>query len=884
MDFLNKMTIKARMVLSFALILLFFIVFTLFSITEMGQLGGLTETLYEHPLRVSNAALEAKVGIIRMHRSMKEVSKSRTETALHTIIVKVQSDEKLVYRNLGIVKRRILGQEGKKLVHEAMELFANWKPIRVAVQELTLKGNHEDAARITGTTGADLVLRLEEKMSELTAYAIHKADGFMGEARDVQRRVLRNTGIFIGAAILLSLVIAFFVTKSILTNVSALKETMGEVTRTGDLIKSELSGKNEISNMAKDFNRLVDRLQEQFWLKDGQNSLRDEMAGDLSYEDLVIKCTHFISRYVGACAGALYTFNEKDSSCELLATYAFVEGKHFAHGFAPGEGIVGQVAVEKEPILLNGINEKDHLVQTGTIDAPPKSIYAVPLLYDRRLYGVLEIATFEELSPLNIEFMDLISPVISARMHNTLQEEQIKYLLKSEQEKNEALQAQAEELRAQTEELHSQAEELRVTSEELQEQNAELTLQRRQVEEANRLKSEFLSNMSHELRTPLNSVMALSRVLASQAKEKLNEEELDYLAVISRNGKKLLSLINDLLDLAKIESGRMDVHSKPFSLSSAIETVIERLDVIAREKEIEIRNDVPDNLPRIDSDETRVDQILQNLIGNAVKFTEEGHVTISAHVDGEKLRIRISDTGIGISEKDVPYIFDEFRQVDGTTARHYEGTGLGLAIAFKATRMLGGDLSVESVPGKGSTFTLTLPIKWPKIFVASDPFDGRPSETMSAEQLTLFADEHSRKPYSSAPEPIAPKRVLVVEDNQTAMLQIRTFLESEGYLVDTAGGGQEAIDYVNDTIPDGIILDLMMPDIDGFQVLNIIRSKDSTRGIPILILTAKDLTDEDLRELKGNNVQQLVQKGDVPRKTLLHKVRLMLGEPPPIES
>ncbi len=882
MDFLNKMTIKGRMVLSFALILLFLIVFAVFSITEMDQLGGLTETLYDHPLKVSNAALEAKAAIIRMHRSMKDVSKSRTETELHTTMVRVQSDEKLVSMNLGIVKGRILGQEGKNLVHEAAKLFAEWKPIRVQVQELTLKGNHEEAAQITGTTGADLVLHLEERMSELTAYAIHKAAGFMGEARAVQQRVLINTGIFIGVAILLSLVIAFFVTKSILSNVSALKKTMGEVTRTGDLIKSELGGKNEISDMAKDYNRLVDRLQAQFWLKDGQNSLRDEMVGDLAYEDLVTKCTRFISRYVRACTGALYGWDEKRSACELQASYAFVEGKHFARRFAPGEGIVGQVAIEKRPILLKDISEKDHLVQTGTINAPAKSIYAVPLVYEGNLYGVLEVATFEELPPLSIEFMDIIRPIISTRMHTTLQGEQIKYLLKSEQEKNEELQAQTEELQAQTEELHSQSEELRVTSEELQEQNTELALKSRQVEEANRLKSEFLSNMSHELRTPLNSVMALSRVLATQAEERLNEEELNYLAVILRNGKKLLSLINDLLDLAKIESGRMDVRPKPFSLSSTIETVIERIEIIAREKRIEIREDVPDNLPRIDSDETRVDQILQNLIGNAVKFTEKGHVTISAHVDGGKIRITISDTGIGVSEKDLPYIFDEFRQVDGTTARHYEGTGLGLAIAFKATRMLGGDLSVKSVPAEGSAFTLTLPITWPETLAASDYFDLRSAELMSPERMTFLADEHSDKPYSSTPEPLTPKHILVVEDNQAAMLQIRRVLESVGYLVDTVGGGQEAIDYVNDTIPDGIILDLMMPDMDGFQVLNIIRSKNATRGIPALILTAKDLTAEDLRELKGNNVQQLLQKGDILRETLLHKVRLMLGEPPPI--
>ena len=527
--------------------------------------------------------------------------------------------------------------------------------------------------------------------------------------------------------------------------------------------------------------------------------------------------------------------------------------------------------------------------------------------------------------------------------------------------------------------------------------------------------------------------------------------------------------------------------------------------------------EVSDNLPQIQSDEIRVDQILQNLMGNAIKFTEKGHVAITVRNDAENVHIEISDTGIGISEKDLPHIFEEFRQVDGTTARQYEGTGLGLTIAHKAAGMLGGDLTVESVLGKGSIFTLTLPLKWQDVIPGPEPFVPRPPVEISPTQKTILvvddepevvamiahylsqvgyfpitatsgaqalelAEKHrpfaitldvlmpdmdgfevlqylkenpvtrdiptiiismkddrevgfalgavgyitkpvnkdrliaeinkigGRSPHAimvvddneferreisqmihqegmqavvaanglqcmeiiakSIPDVLVldlimpdmdgfevlervrndpatknlpvivvtakeltaedrkkltgnatsvlaksettstalleeirkilddigephkytesrkrktAKRVLVVEDNQTAMIQIRTVLESEGYLVDTASGGQEAIDYVKDTIPDGIILDLMMPKVDGFAVLNSIRAHETTQKIPVLILTAKDLTKEDLKELKCNNVQQLVQKGDVPREILIQKTRLMLGEPSMIE-
>ena len=984
-----------------------------------------------------------------------------------------------------------------------IELFAGWKPIRVEVEQLTIQGDREAAGHITRTKGADYVYRLEQKMMDLTSYAIDKADVYMKEAQAVQQRVLRHTIIFIITAILLSLLLAYVVTKSILSNVSALKNTMSEVTKTGTLIKSELAGKNEISDMARHFNLLVERLQGQFWLKDGHASLNEETAGDLTYEDLVTKSTNFISRYVDACAGALYAYDSKRSLCELKASYAFVEGKHLSSEFGLGMGIVGQVAVEKKPILLKGISRDEALGKTGTVNEPPKNIYALPLLYEKSLYGILEVATFEEITPLKIELLNMAAPIISTSLYTALQGRQIEILLESTQKANEELTAQAEELQAQSEEL-------RQTSDELQGQNVELERQRLTLEDAGRMKSQFLSNMSHELRTPLNSVMALSRVLMMQAKDKLNPEEVNYLEIIERNGKSLLALINDILDLSKIEAGRMDVNPKPFSLRQTLENIVESITPIAGEKQIEIHQDIPGDLPLLESDEIRVSQILQNLIGNAVKFTNAGSVTVSVQSDKEKIAVRITDTGIGIAENDLPYIFDEFRQIDGSSSRRHEGTGLGLAIARKSTRMLGGEIAVTSAPERGTTFTLTLPIVWqgtapvyepivtrepsgvkparktilvvddepemaamisryllqegyktvtatsgsealklaarelpfavtldiimpdmdgwevlqglkknpetrdipviivsiseeretgfalgavgyvtkpvskkqliseiqkigkpetrsimivddndldrqeirriieaeglkpivaedgaaclellkkqvpdvlvldlmmpePDGFAVLEKIRGNPgtrdlpvivvtakdlteqdrnkltgnvfsvlektdakSTTLLAELRRILVDLENHPKHFGMEQPAALPRILIVDDNEAVIIQVKAVLESAGYVADVARGGKEAFDYVSHTIPDGIILDLMMPEIDGFAVLEKIRSTKATIKIPVLILTAKDLTPEDFKKLSANHIQQLVQKGDIDKDSLLSKVRSMV--------
>ncbi len=251
-----------------------------------------------------------------------------------------------------------------------------------------------------------------------------------------------------------------------------------------------------------------------------------------------------------------------------------------------------------------------------------------------------------------------------------------------------------------------------VRTSELQEQNVELDFQRQQIEEANRLKSEFLSNMSHELRTPLNSILLLSNVLIKQTKDKLNDEENDYLKIVERNGEKLLELINDILDLSKIESGKADISLGEVPLGTILRVIKENLTLLAEEKGLTISLKIPKKIPKVKTDEAKLYQVFTNVISNAVKFTEVGSVDIIVNKDSKNVYVAIKDTGIGIYEDSLQHIFDEFRQVDGSTTRKYEGTGLGLTIANKTMKLLGGNIQVKSELDKGSVFTISIPIKW----------------------------------------------------------------------------------------------------------------------------------------------------------------------------
>jgi PAS domain S-box-containing protein len=428
---------------------------------------------------------------------------------------------------------------------------------------------------------------------------------------------------------------------------------------------------------------------------------------------------------------------------------------------------------------------------------------------------------------------------------------------------NDEIKQRAEKLSLANNELEAQKNELSTQSAELAEQNTELEMQKKQLDEANKLKSVFLSNMSHELRTPLNSVIALSGVLSRKLKGKVNEVDYSYLDIITKNGKNLLNLINEILDLSRIEAGKEECIYSKFSIFELVSELTTMIQPSADEKNLEILNRIPQDFALVTSDRQKVKHILQNLISNAVKFTDKGSIVVYLLKTTDYIGIAVKDTGIGIAADLIPVIFDEFRQADEKTARLYGGSGLGLAIAKKYSELLDGYIEVNAIPNKGSTFTLFLPL-----------YNSKVDEV---ETLSTFQGENRDEKSFMALKNKNELRILIVEDSEAQIIQLSEMLLSEGYQVDIAKEGQEALQKIRVLMPDSIILDLMMPGMDGFEILKNIREEFDFK-VPIIVLTAKHISKEELSILKGNNISQLVQKGELNRSELLSKIEAMMPD------
>ncbi|WP_166405105.1 response regulator [Desulfonema ishimotonii] len=831
---MDNITIKNRFILAFTLLLILFLGFCIFSLCEMNRLGELTATLYHHPLRVSNRSLKASMGVVRIHRSLKDAVSAASDMALHDAVQMVRAEEAAVYGHLDVVRQQILGEEGRRMEREVRALLDRWQPVCDRVMALALQGEQAAAARfMREKTDGDVVI-LERNMLGLTSYARHKADQFMADAEKIQAMIFQRTLAYMGLSVLIAGAVAFIMFSSILSSVSALNLTMSEITKTGRLMRATLKGRNEIARMAGYFNALIGKLQDQFWLRDGLNSLNRELSGDPDYTELMSRSIRFISRYVEACAGVLYSHDPDSGVCELKASFAFVERAYLAHRFEAGEGIVGQVALEKSPILLRNISREEAVGNTGTVSEPVRHIYALPLLYEDALCGVMEIAAFQPIDPVRKEFLDSAGQVVAAAIYTALQKEEVRSLYTASEKANLALKSKTDALNTANEklmgfndELQAQSEELQAQAEELRTRKAELEVQRRRTEKADRLKSEFLSNMSHELRTPLNSVLALSQLMLSRGTGKKPEQEEEYLRVIERNGRHLLSLINDILDLSRIEADRMDLFLTDFAPWDVITETIETVRPLAEEKGVKMTARADSETMSLYADEEKVRQILLNLLANAVKFTETGEIEIRGKQTADTVSVSVRDTGVGIRKEDLVHIFDEFRQADGSTTRNYEGTGLGLAICQKLARLMGGEITVHSVPGTGSTFTLTLPA-----------YSRESPETPEIRRTPPEpAPVHSGETAVSEPKGEA---VLVVDDDAAVCSLIRAYLSGAGYRVVTAHGGREALELARQIQPFAITLDILMPDMDGWEVLRTLRADPETAHIPVLMVSVSE--------------------------------------------
>jgi signal transduction histidine kinase/CheY-like chemotaxis protein len=497
----------------------------------------------------------------------------------------------------------------------------------------------------------------------------------------------------------------------------------------------------------------------------------------------------------------------------------------------------------------------------------------MPITIKHQLVGVLELASIHEYTDRSLKFLDVVAYQLGIGVNNALTYLRLEKMAQDLKEKSELLAAQNEELQAQNEELQAQSEEIRAQSEELISQKKEIEEKSERAEEATRLKTEFLSNMSHELRTPLNSILGLTNLMAQGISGRINEKQKEYIEIIERNGKNLLQLINDILDLSKIESGKLELSISKIQVKRFIRSVSGSIMPLIERKGLSLTIDADDDI-FIYCDVDKLRQILVNLIGNAAKFTEKGGISISAIVEKGELHdrviIKVGDTGIGIPADAMNYIFEPFRQVDGSLTREYDGTGLGLNICYNLAKLMGGKIEVESEQGKGSIFSI--------ILLKDRRSKLRPKEEDWKKKIkdALVQETLSHETGKELPAPgMQAGNILIIDDDPIIIREMEIIFKKENYCLTSALTGSEGLLLLNKYVPDLILLDLRMPEMDGFEVLEELRKREDLKDLPVMILTAADLTENEKKAL-DKNVKGVVIKGQIDKNTLISTINRIL--------
>jgi len=806
--------------------------------------------LYEHPFTVRIALGEIKSDAIAIHREMKDLNLADTKDEIQTTINNIDAYDAHITQQMPILYQSYLGPRAD--IDNVRNGFVQWKSIRNETIRLLQSGNAIEANKRTrlGGVGDKHATLLQEKIEKMSAFAKQRGRDFYHDAQKHKETIMLQLGAILSIIILMMVGISLLLYRRIRDPLKELAETM-EQFRQGNLdARSHSLAANEFGTLSNTFNEMAESFQLEIQIRENAASLTAAM---LQVEALHPFCQTLLTallQQTGSQIGAVYLLNEQKTHFEHFESIGLASGRRAAFAVSEREGEFGNVLATKKVQHIANIPAAPYLTFTTVSgDFRPMEIITIPVISNDHVVAVISLSSIRPYSSAALRLVDNVLGVLTARLNGVLVLQRIRDF--------------SQRLEHQNQELEAQKTELALQGEELSEQNIELELQKTQLDQASRLKSSFLSNMSHELRTPLNSVIALAGVLNRRLANSIPAEEYSYLEVIERNGKNLLELINDVLDLSRIESGLEEIRLRRFSVRELVSEVVEMIAPQAREKNIALLNDVMEDLPPIRSDLIKCRHILQNLIANAVKFTPEGSVEIRAALTDNAIQISVTDTGIGIAENQIPYIFDEFRQADESMTRIYGGTGLGLTIARKYVTLLQGSISVQSTLGKGSTFTCTLPLTV------------NASDTMP----TAAFNKPVMSPDPSALPSGQGKRILIVEDNAPAVIQLTDILTAQGYRIQVANNGREAIAQIEKALPDAMILDLMMPEVDGFGVLKAIRSMEKAARIPVLILTAKHVTTEELSFLKGNHIHQLIQKGDINKAGLLAEIGAMVNPP-----
>jgi tubulin-specific chaperone A len=688
-------------------------------------------------------------------------------------------------------------------------------------------------------------------------------------------------------------------TKPIVTDMEfAQAISRGELDRT-----LRLNRRDELGDLGRALDTMAANLRELGWLQSGKEGLDDQLRGDLTMEEMGKRFISYMVKHLGGHVGALYT-TEDQENLELTASYAFTDRKGNFSRIRVGEGIVGQVALEREMVVFANVGDEAPLLNYGMGERTLDHLLTAPLVFQDRLLGVFQVGATAPFSKLQRKFIEKNTENISilfnaarARrlIHDLLDraqqqqeelqtanaelEEQAKALMESEGElqaqqeelrvTNGELAEQAKALRESESELQTQQEELRITNEELEEQTIALKAQKaslgeknnellraqdnikqkaKDLEIASKYKSEFLANMSHELRTPLNSILILSQLFSGNRDGNLTEKQVESAQAIHSSGSDLLKLINDVLDLSKVEAGMLELSLEEVPMASMAGDLTRLFNGVAEDKGVEFVIDIKEDAPAaIVTDSHRLQQILRNLITNAFKFTEQGRVTLAVsrpggntNLSGEAVALSVIDSGIGIPKERQEDIFNAFQQVDGSTSRKYGGTGLGLSISRELATLLGGEIGLVSEEGKGCTFSLFLPVSHGDVEIRHG--DSKAKEAVAVEMDAAPPGSPSPEKVNDDRRDITPgdKLLLIIEDDPKFAGVLKNLATQRGFKCLVAGDGETGLHFADYYGPSAILLDIGLPGIDGWEVMERLKGNPELRHIPVHFISASD--------------------------------------------
>ncbi|QKZ13270.1 response regulator [Spirosoma sp. KUDC1026] len=667
--------------------------------------------------------------------------------------------------------------------------------------------------------------------------------------------------------------------------IAVLEDVTQDIADGNYAIRSDDVRDDEIGRIGRALNVMTAALERTFtdlsenaWLQTGAMNIGNAIRGQRNLKKLANNVMDTLADYLKAPLGAMYLV-DNGPNYRLTGRYAVSDAPEYV---IAGEGLVGQAIERKKTVIVHDLPDDYQHIRSATGEVRPKALVIVPLLYGDDCVGVVELGLLREPQGRELAFLERNQEAMAIGVNAALDYVRLQNFLEETQAQSEELQAQQHELEnlnaeleMQTQKLQASEEELRVQQEELQQTNTELEERGLLLEERNdeiqqkatelelstRYKSEFLANMSHELRTPLNSILLLSRLLSENTDENLNEEEVEYAKVIQSSGKGLLGLIDEILDLSKIEAGQMTLDMQTVEVGDIASELQSLFGLLAKEKGLDFVISVADNVPKtIETDKMRLGQILKNLISNALKFTSEGSVKLKIERPADRanqLSFTVEDTGIGIAPEKQHLVFEAFQQADGSTKRKYGGTGLGLSISRELAKLLGGDIELVSEVGKGSQFTVYVPA------------DGMSAPAPMVTKPVYVPEVPKVQPAKAAPAPskyistIIPeaipddrnditeqdKTILIIEDDVNFAKSLLDYSRKKGYKVIVSVRGDEGLQLANTFKPKGILLDLQLPIMSGWEVMDALKANPQTRPIPVHMMSSHKVKNESM--LKG---------------------------------